>query len=80
MYILSATDIMPNASLPTVNLTARAEYGFCPNICPFNAEDPDNFDVMHNPCQYTVEVMEVFKPLNYTGVSRQYLLPFLFQQ
>ena len=58
---------MPGTGLPTVNLTAMAEFGVCPNICPFNTEDPDNFE-SYNPCQYTVELLEVFKPQNYIGV------------
>ncbi len=56
--------------LPTVNLTAEARFGRCSNVCPFNnATNDDDYDTMNNPCQYTLEIIEVFKPINTTFVS-----------
>ncbi len=56
--------------LPTVNLTAEARLGRCPNVCPFNnVTNDDDYDTMNNPCQYTLKVIDVFKPINTTFVS-----------
>ncbi len=56
------------SGLPTRNLTA--EFGRCPNrhVCPFNNVTND-YNTMNNPCQYTLELIEVFKPINTTFVS-----------
>ncbi len=54
--------------LPTVNLTAEARFGRCPNVCPFNNDD--DLDTMNNPCQYALEIIEIFKqPINTAFVS-----------
>ena len=60
---------MQGTSITTVNLTAMAESGACPFVCPFNSEVADDFLYEANPCQYTLELLEVFKPQTYTGVS-----------
>ncbi|XP_064401754.1 uncharacterized protein LOC135347645 [Halichondria panicea] len=59
------TAITDTSGLPTLNLTAQAEFGRCPNVCPFNNVTND-YDTMNNPCQYTIELIEIFKPINAT--------------
>ena len=65
-HLFAHADIVPGTGLSTVNLTAyMAESGICPRVCSLIGAD------LYNPCQYTVKLVEVFKPINvnYTGVS-----------
>ncbi len=69
--LISTSGQTQAAGLPTVNLTVEAVNERCPNVCPFNMvnDNDDTYERRFNPCQYTLELLEVFKPINTSLVS-----------